>query len=166
MGMVPIPAGGNLFRDSSLTKPIQFAIPYLPGGGIGQATLVGTRPAASVAAVWALLKHLGRAGYREIVRRCMTLTGRLAEEVRKIEGLDLVLPPTLNMLGIKSTISKIQFVHDELKEMEWAPSLLHDHITAVVMPHITSQHVRDFVEDLRMTTSGGASSMLRKRIGI
>ena len=165
MGMAPIPAGGILFRDSSLSKAIEFTAPYLPGGETSQATIVGTRPGASVAAVWALLKHLGRAGYREIVRRCMALTWRLAEEVGTIEGLDLVLPPTLNMLGIKSTIFDIQLVHDELKERGWAPSLFPDHVTVVVMPHITSQHVRDFVEDLRIT-SRVRGSIVRESVGV
>jgi len=95
----------------------------------------------------------------------MALTWRLAEEVRTIEGLDLVLPPTLNILGIKSTIFDIQLVHDELKERGWAPSLFPDHVTVVVMPHMTSQHVRDFVEDLRIT-SRVRGSIVRESVGV
>ena len=51
-------------------------------GGTEHSTVLGTRSVASVVAVWALLKHLGRAGYTAIVEHCFWLTWKLAEAIQ------------------------------------------------------------------------------------
>jgi len=148
MGLAPIPAGGILFRDESLRKAITWNVSYLAGGETEQATLVGTRSGASVISVWALLKHLGREGYRKIVRRCMRLTWKLAREIPKIEGLDIVTEPTMNIVGLKSEILDIRHIARELRLRKWAVSLFPKHIRIVVMPHVQKNHIEKFLEDL------------------
>lgn len=148
MGLAPIPAGGILFRDESLRKAITWNVSYLAGGETEQATLVGTRSGASVISVWALLKHLGREGYRKIVRRCMRLTWKLAREIPMIEGLDIVTEPTMNIVGLKSEILDIRHIARELRLRKWAVSLFPKHIRIVVMPHVQKNHIEKFLEDL------------------
>lgn len=149
MGMAPIPAGGILFRDESLTEAITFEPPYLSGSGPRQITLVATRPGASVAAVWALLKHLGREGYRRIVAECMTLTDRLAQHLRGVEGVCLVMPPSLNIIGIKSTTIDLASLTSDLSRRGWAVSLFPNHIRMIVMPHNRLSDIENFVKDLK-----------------
>ena len=115
MGLAPIPAGGILFRNEKLRKTVAWNVSYLAGGKTEQATLAGTRSGASVIAVWSLLKHLGKEGYKRIVARCMRLTWKLAEEIREIKGLDIVTEPTLNIVGIKSKGFDIRQVGNELR---------------------------------------------------
>ncbi|PVX24569.1 MAG: tyrosine decarboxylase MfnA, partial [Candidatus Bathyarchaeum sp.] len=57
MGLAPIPAGGILFRDASISEAISMKVPYLFGES-KESTLLGTRSGASAVAVWALMKHL------------------------------------------------------------------------------------------------------------
>lgn len=150
MGLAPIPAGGILFRNSELQRKITWKVPYLAGGETTQTTFVGTRSGASVIAVWTLLEHLGREGYAKIVERCMRLTWRLTEEIRQIRGLDIMVEPTTNVVGIKSDATDVRHVARELRSRGWAVSLFPRHIRIVVMPHVREEHLESFVEDLRM----------------
>lgn len=153
MGLAPIPSGGILFRNAQLEKAVAWKVSYLAGGETEQATLVGTRSGASVIAVWALLKHLGKEGYKRIVERCMRLTQRLAGEIKDIKGLDLVVEPTMNIVGIKSELWDIRRIAQELRLRRWAVAVFPSHIRIVVMPHIKEQHIEEFLEDLKTITS-------------
>jgi tyrosine decarboxylase/aspartate 1-decarboxylase len=149
MGLAPIPAGGILFRNESLRKAVAWNVSYLAGGESEQATIVGTRSGASVVAVWALLKHLGKEGYKKIVRSCMDLTWKLAGEIQKINGLDIMTEPVMNIVGIKSEVLDIHRIAKELRLRKWAVSLFPNHIRIVVMPHVQKQHIEEFLEDLK-----------------
>ena len=152
MGFAPIPAGGILFRDSSIVEPIGMKVSYLAGGETNLTTLVGTRSGASAIAVWALLMHLGRAGYEAVVKRCMKLTWMLAEGVRQIDGVSLVTQPTINIVGIKSDVIDVQLITKELRKKGWAISRFPHHIRIVVMPHTKPSHIKAFLDDLREIT--------------
>ncbi|MCJ7721219.1 tyrosine decarboxylase MfnA [Candidatus Bathyarchaeota archaeon] len=149
MGLAPIPAGGILFRDQSLAEVVSTRIPYLSGDETEYATVLGTRSGASAVAVWALLKHLGRAGYRDVTKRCLNLTWKLVEEIQQIDGLHVVVKPTLNVLGIKSNRIDVQLIFRELRKCGWAVSLFSDYIRIVIMPHTKPAHIKRFIEDLK-----------------
>jgi tyrosine decarboxylase/aspartate 1-decarboxylase len=149
MGLAPIPAGGILFRNEELRKAIAWKVPYLAGGEIEQSTFVGTRSGASVIAVWALLRHLGREGYRKIVERCMRVTWKLAEGVKQVDGLDILTKPVTNVVGIKSEDFDIKLIAEKLREKGWAVALFPRYIRIVLMPHIHESHVERFLEDLK-----------------
>ena len=151
MGMCPIPAGGILFRDERIPQAISVDIPYLAGGNTVHETLVGTRSGASALAVWAMLKHLGRAGYRAIVKRCMELTHRLAEGIAAIEGVQLVMDPVMNIVGITSNQIDIGLLERRLREKKWAVARFSHHLRIVVMPHVKAVHIESFLEDLKCT---------------
>lgn len=149
MGLAPIPAGGMLFRNDKLREAVTWNISYLAGGEAKNATLVCTRSGASVIAVWALMKYLGREGYKRIVNRCMRLTRKLADEIPKIQGLDIMVKPTMNIVGVTSRVFDVRQVAQELRQMGWAVALFPKHIRIVVMPHILEKHIDEFVEDLK-----------------
>lgn len=149
MGLVPIPAGGILFRDVSMTEAISTRIPYLAGEEAEQFTVLGTRSGASAVAVWALLIHLGRAGYRGVVERCLRLTWKLIEGIQQINNLDIVSKPTLNVVGIKSDRIDVRLIFQELRNRGWAVSLFPNYIRIVIMPHTKPSHIKIFLEDLK-----------------
>jgi tyrosine decarboxylase/aspartate 1-decarboxylase len=149
MGLAPIPAGGIIFRNENLRQTVSWDISYLSGGETEQATLVGTRSGASAIAVWTAMKHLGREGYRRIVKNCMHLTLMLAEEIPKIRDLTIVTPPTMNVVGLKSETFDIGRIAQELRRRKWAVSLFPHHIRIVIMPHVHQEHVGKFLEDLK-----------------
>jgi tyrosine decarboxylase/aspartate 1-decarboxylase len=148
MGLAPIPAGGILFRNETLMKSVSVEVPYLAGGNTKQSTIVGTRSGASAVAVWALLKHLGREGYKAMVKRCMSLTRTLARGIENMNGVSLVTKPVMNIVGIKSDVLDIRFIAQKLREKGWAISLFPHHIRVVIMPHVKSAHIRRFLQDL------------------
>ena len=150
MGLAPIPAGGILFRDEATMRRVGKRVPYLAGGETEQTTLLGTRSGASAVTVWALLKHLGRRGYETVVKHCMKLTQRLAEGVKRIDGLNLVTQPTINIVGIKSDVVEIGLIAKELRNKGWAISLFPKHIRIVVMPHVKLLHIENFLNDLEL----------------
>jgi tyrosine decarboxylase/aspartate 1-decarboxylase len=148
MGLAPIPAGGILFRDAEMCEAVSMKVPYL-SGEMKQSTLLGTRSGASAVAVWALLKHLGRAGYAAVVERCLGLTWKLVEGIQRIDGLDIVTEPTMNVVGVKSDTVDVSLVFRELRKRGWAVSLFHNYLRIVVMPHTKPSHIKRFLEDLQ-----------------
>ncbi len=164
MGLAPIPAGGILFRDEDLRRRVAWNVAYLAGGETEQATLVGTRSGASVIAVWALLKHLGKEGYRGNVKRCMKLTIELVERIKKIEGLQIVTEPTMNIVGLRSDVFDLRQIVKELRLRGWAVSLFPEHIRIVVMPQIQKHHIERFLEDLYDVTDKLRSQRRRSSV--
>jgi tyrosine decarboxylase/aspartate 1-decarboxylase len=149
MGLAPIPAGGIVFRNEAMTKVVRVNVPYMSGGEVEQNTLLGTRSGASAAAVWTLLNYFGREGYAAIMKRCMKLTWKLAEEINQINGVSLVTPPTMNIVGIKSDVIDIQLIAQKLRNKGWAVALFPAYMRIVIMPHLKPAHIESFLEDLR-----------------
>jgi len=152
MGLAPIPSGGILFRNAEMMQSIMTRVPYLAGGETTHSTILGTRSGASVVAFWALLKHLGKEGYRTIVKSCVEQTVKLFEGVEEIRGIQPVTKPTINIVGIKSELIDIRTLAAELRGEGWAVSLFPNHIRIVVMPHVKSSHVKRFLECLEEKT--------------
>jgi len=148
MGLAPIPAGGILFRDDEFVRPIAFETPYLAGGGVRSFTITGTRPGGPIAAVWVLLRVLGRRGYREAVRECMRLTEML---VRGVEGeeLELLMRPVMNVVGVRAKRLSVREFSMRMKRLGWLLSEFPTHLRVVLMPHHTEELVKELLRDLK-----------------
>ncbi len=151
MGMVPIPAGGIIFREKRFVEAISVPAPYLAGGKVWQATITGTRPGANALAVWAMMKHLGFNGYREVVRRTMKLSRWFADELKKIPDVYLIREPVLNIVSFGTR--NLEKVEEELKKRGWGISAHRGYIRIVMMPHVRREHLEEFLEDLEDITS-------------
>lgn len=147
MGMVPIPAGGIIFREKKYIDAISVLAPYLAGGRIWQATITGTRPGANALAVWAMIKHLGFEGYKEVVRRAMELSRWFAGELKKIPGVYLIREPVLNIVSFGT--ENLETVEEELKRRGWGISAHRGYIRIVLMPHVRKEHLEEFLKDLK-----------------
>ncbi|MCW4007703.1 MAG: tyrosine decarboxylase MfnA [Candidatus Bathyarchaeota archaeon] len=156
MGMTPIPAGGILFRDSAVLDYIKTETPYLTEKW--QYTFAGTRSGASAAAAWAVFEHLGREGFKKIVRRCMRLTKFLSSRLEAL-GFTLVVQPQLNIVAFKAADTK-QLV-EKLRQHGWLVSYIPrlDCIRIVIMPHIRKRHLAAFLKDLSHIAQADASSL-------
>ncbi len=147
MGMVPIPAGGIIFRERKYMDVISVLAPYLAGGRIWQATITGTRPGANALAVWAMIKHLGFEGYKEIVRKAMELSRWFAGELKKMPGVRLIREPVLNIVSFST--ENLETVEGELKKRGWGISAHRGYIRIVIMPHVKREHLEGFLGDLK-----------------
>lgn len=152
MGLAPIPGGGILFRDKEDLDRIRFNQPYLAGGMGSIETITGTRPGASVVAVWGLLKHLGKAGYREVVRSCMENALSGYEEAKKLKGVSPMIKPVMNILGFQADHVKAEVVGERLRRKGYAVSVYPSHIRLVVMPHLERDHIISFLKELEAST--------------
>jgi tyrosine decarboxylase/aspartate 1-decarboxylase len=131
-----------LDRDKQYLEGITVDAPYLVN--LKYSTLSGTRNSAATAATYAVMHHLGREGYRSIVAKCMENTRHLATRVREL-GLELVIEPTLNILGIK--LNNANKVVDELIKNDWFVSRgqYPECLRIVVMPHVTREVIDEFI---------------------
>jgi len=156
MGLAPIPSGCLIFRSQRHLKAITKKIPYLRGASATQTSVLGTRPAASVLATWAIMKHLGRAGYRRTVRDCMDKTMLGKERVEDNPMLSLAIDPVMNILGIKSKEVPLEVVVKEMERKGWrmVTSPIPSSVRVVLMPHVSAGALNAFFNDLdRVSTT-------------
>ncbi len=145
MGMATIPSGVLLIRDTEHLQKIAVSSPYLTN--LRQASLSGTRCSAGAVSAYAVMKFLGREGYRNIVKECMETTDYIVKRVAKL-GFEVAQKPIMNIVCIK--MNEPRKVQDELSKLNWKVSRTRDPkcIRIVVMPHVTRKVVDEFIPDL------------------
>jgi tyrosine decarboxylase/aspartate 1-decarboxylase len=146
MGMSVIPSGGLLYRDERLMRSLEISAEYLTSQV--QSSLAGTRSGASAAATYAVMRHLGKEGYRLIVKKCMDNTMLLHKKM-SAAGLEPVIRPVLNIATFKAPDA--QTVRKRLCDMGWYVSTTSgpEALRMVVMPHVTEEVIEAFVADLK-----------------
>ncbi len=152
MGLAPIPTGGILFREKKYLDAMSIETPYLTEDR--QSTIVGTRTGASTAATWALMKYLGREGYRKISKECMEITEILYHGIID-SGFDVITEPQLNIVAFRSKQMSVDELAERLENLGWAVSISSypRAIRIIVMPHIKKKHVAAFIDDLKCIQS-------------
>ncbi|RXA18728.1 tyrosine decarboxylase MfnA [Methanosarcina sp. MSH10X1] len=151
MGLSTIPSGALLFRSPSFLDSLKVNTPYLTTKA--QFTLTGTRSGASAAATYAVMKHLGREGYRKNVQYCMQLTSKLVEEARKL-GFEPLIEPVMNVVALR--VPSPDLVRERLlRKFGWNVSITRNprSLRLVLMPHNTPQDVGEFLQDLEKVTA-------------
>jgi tyrosine decarboxylase/aspartate 1-decarboxylase len=155
MGINVIPSGGLFLRSEKIIQKMGFEIPYLAGGNFKHLHIVGTRPGGSVVSFWALMKYLGRKGFKQIIHRCMENTKYLSKRIKQIEGIKLAAEPLMNILGITTKNGKsICELDEKLREYDWMLGKFErfNLIRVVVMPHVKKSHLKAFGNDLETVT--------------
>lgn len=158
MGLAAQPAGGLLFRDPEVAHRVEVQIPYLAGGKSSQATLTGTRSGAAALAVWALIAHLGRAGYRDVVRESMEKTLRFADRVRKSFRLEEVVEPTMNILGLRPLCRDVPSFVARTRRDGWAIGEFLTHARIVFLPHLTDDRLEALFDELENCARASAKA--------
>lgn len=145
MGMSTIPSGGLLFREFSHLQNLQTKTPYLTTDT--QHSLTGTRSGAAAAGTYAVMKHLGMKGYRQIVGRCLELTRRAVERTQEF-GVRPLLDPVMNVAVLD--VGDTAAVRKALGQKGWYTSITRSPyaLRLVIMPHITSIRLEEFLDDL------------------
>ena len=151
MGLSTIPSGALLFRSPTFLNSLKVNTPYLTTKS--QFTLTGTRSGASAAATCAVMKYLGREGYRKNVQYCMQLTAKLVKEAREL-GFKPLIEPIMNVVALN--VPDPDLVRKQLlKEFGWNVSITRTprSLRLVLMPHNTAQDVEEFLKDLKKVIS-------------
>ncbi len=146
MGLSTIPSGGLLFRDAEHLKDLAVKTPYLTIQT--QYSLTGTRSGAAVASTYAVMKHLGRNGYKKIVDRTMELTDQLVKGARAM-SINPVIDPVMNIISLD--IPDVGSVRRQLlNDFGWHVSVTRnpEALRLVIMPHLNSDIIDTFLADL------------------
>lgn len=148
MGRTPIPAGCIMYRAEEIAGSSTTHVSYLAGGKTRQRTIVGTRSGAAVAAVWAALQHLGLDGFSRTVRECMRQTYFLKERIDSMAGIETVIDPVMNVLGIRPTESSSDELAGRLRRRGYALSQFPGFLRVTLMPHLSRPHIEQFLDVL------------------
>jgi tyrosine decarboxylase MnfA len=164
MGLSVIPSGVLVFKDESFLNlsldKIKVQTPYLTSKY--QSTLTGTRSGSSVAATYAVMKHLGFDGYKKNVAYCMDLVDHFKKELSKI-GLKPYISPKINIVvvSIENKNKKIADYTDYAEIEKIRSQLLEKYgwnvsatktipaLRFVLMPHVTKEDITRMISDLK-----------------
>ena len=146
MGYSAIPLGILAIREKKWINEICVETPYISSKK--QAGLLATRSGAPVTAAYAVIKYLGNNGYKNLVKNCMDLTHYTEERINEI-GLNLILKPNMNVIGIK--LKHPKQVVKELTKIGWKVNKMErlSAIRIVLMPHVTKKIIDEFIPDLK-----------------
>jgi tyrosine decarboxylase / aspartate 1-decarboxylase len=157
-GCAPVPAGYLLFRDQAALERLRFASHYQ--GTRDQFTLLGTRPGASLAAVYAALRHMGRSGYRQLVGQLFTARDRLRGRLED-HGHRLAYEPDLTILGVHVDRPADALAYLQQRRIIASVSKRLGILRVVVHRHLRDEHYAALLAHLdryRRTSRGGVAS--------
>lgn len=87
-GMAPKGASLLLVRDEALRRHHRFESRAWARGLYAAQTAQGTRPGGAVAGAWAVMRHLGIAGYEDCARRILAARAEIVAGIEAIPGLE------------------------------------------------------------------------------
>jgi sphinganine-1-phosphate aldolase len=139
-----------LHRNADLRRHQFFTYSGWNGGLYASPSMSGTRPGGPIAAAWAILKHLGEAGYLERTNTVMETTRSFLEAIQSIEGLYVLGNPLGPVFAFSSSNCNIYELGDALQAKGWRldrqqhPPALHCMVTPI---HATI--APQFIADLK-----------------
>ncbi|MEM1160768.1 MAG: pyridoxal-dependent decarboxylase, partial [Pseudomonadota bacterium] len=124
-GFCPKPASTVFYRRAEDLDRATFKADAWPNGPFQTATIAGTRPGGAVAAAWAVLNHLGEAGFQRLARH---LAGMVDQYVTGIEalGLRMIAQPDLTIINFAADDADIFQVAEAMAAKDWLPGLTRD----------------------------------------
>lgn len=150
MGRAVIQSGCILYKDKKTFDAVQIPVTYLSGGKTVHNSILGTRSGASIAAAWMVYNYLGEKGFKRGVDKLLKLTEWLTREVRSIEGINTIVDPEINIVGICSQGNvDIKQLLQDLRDKGWALSEWNDYIRITVMPHVKKSYLKRFLKDTK-----------------
>lgn len=139
-----------LHRDAEHLKRYQrFLYSGWPGGLYLSFAMAGARPAAPIAAAWAVMNHLGEEGYVRLAGRVRKATRRIQAGIAATPGLRLWGDPAMSVFAFGSDEFDIFAVGDRMDERGWHPDRQKGPDALHLMVSPEHDRVADrFVEDL------------------
>lgn len=130
-----------------------------PGGIYGSLAMAGARPAAPIAAAWAVMRYLGEEGYLRLARVIRDTTRRLQEGIAAIPPLYVVGEPVMSVFAFGAEGADVMAVGDVMDDRGWHLDRQHgpDALHLMVSPE-HHRIVEPFLEDLREAVARHGSS--------
>jgi sphinganine-1-phosphate aldolase len=111
-----------LFADAELRRRSHYACARWPGYTLANTTVQSSRSGGPVAGAWAVMRHLGRSGYRDLARRALEATRRVRAGVEALPELRILGAPQANVLSLAAADDRevdVFVVSDELRARDW-----------------------------------------------
>jgi sphinganine-1-phosphate aldolase len=111
-------ASSLFFRSAALRRRLTFDVSDWAGGRMVTPTLAGTRPGGAIAAAWAVMSHLGVAGYRK-KQGLVTQAREQIEAGVKAQGFTVMGAPQLGLMAFTRDDLDCVAVWARLRERGW-----------------------------------------------
>jgi glutamate/tyrosine decarboxylase-like PLP-dependent enzyme len=152
-------------RTRALRRHQTFTTDAWLGGTYGSSGVLGTKSGGAIAAAWAVMQHLGVAGYERLTRTALDATRRLAHGLRGTPGVILRAEPDTTLVCFGFATRDAFAVADALWRRGWyvdrqaPPPSLHCTVNAVHADRIDAflADLRAAMADVASTGSPGAS---------
>jgi glutamate/tyrosine decarboxylase-like PLP-dependent enzyme len=122
-------------RNRDTMKYQMFLYDQWPGGLYGSPAMAGARPAAPIAAAWAVMQYLGEAGYMRLAKVILDTTRKLRAGIDAIPGLHVIGSPDASLVAFGSDTLDVTAVGDVMDDKGWHldrqvnPTALHMMVT-------------------------------------
>lgn len=153
-GYAPKGVSMLLHRRHELRDAQYFACARWSGYAIVNATTLGSKSVAAMGAALAMLRHLGRRGYRERARAMWDATQRMVRAIDATRGVRLVARPDMNLLAFTADGEGDVFeLADRLAERGWHVQPTYAYGRSPAHVHLTidptnAEHVDALARDL------------------
>lgn len=129
-----------------------------PGGLYGSLALAGARPAAPIAAAWAVMNFLGMDGYVRLAKQTIETTRALQRGIEAL-GLQVIGEPAASVFAFGSSDTDIMAVGDVMDDKGWHLDRQHgpDALHMMVSP-AHERIVDEFLSDLRFAVEHAGES--------
>ena len=141
-----------LLQDADLEAWHRYSFDEWPAGTYATAAISGSRSGGGVASAWAVMNHLGAAGYRDIVGEILDVRRRYAEGIRAIPGLEIRGEPDgyLVVFGAQDAEIDIFAVDEAMEARGWLGGRLKDPPSLhLFLDRGHAESVDEYLADLR-----------------
>jgi glutamate/tyrosine decarboxylase-like PLP-dependent enzyme len=126
-GYTPRGASLLLLRDGEDVRFQGFEFSAWQTGVFNTQTVSGSRPAGAVAGAWAVMNHLGHAGYRTLTEQTLAGKQAIVEALDGVEGVALCGAPEGGIIGYRGTDGlDMHAVREGLAARGWQTGVLVD----------------------------------------
>lgn len=159
-GFCPKPSSAVFYRSAELHAFQEMVFDVWPSGRFGTQTLVGTRAGGAVAASWAVLRYLGREGYRRIATEVLAMRDAYIADLTRIPGMVIRGRPELANIAFGCDDIDMGQVSTRLGELGWVPGMVRDPPSLHLMMSLhhadaREAYVRDVTACVAAVRAGG-----------
>lgn len=157
LGYAPKGASVIMHRTKQLRQYQTFVFDDWLGGFYASPGIQGTRPGLPMATAWAVMRHLGIDGYKQLTRTTFEARARMVTGVRAIDGLIVLAEPEAQLVAISAAPSSdldVFAVGDALArrggwfhDRQTPPDSLHATVSAGNAP-VIDEYLADLAESV------------------
>jgi len=146
LGLMPVATGFLLVRDEEMLQAI-------PTEETVVHNITATKPGDHAAIAWAVMQRLGKNGYIESTRNVLSVVDLVAKGIREINGLRLMVIPSMTIVTFTSDIYDVGQIHQELKARGWGSTygIIRGvpRIRLSIHPHRDKEHAQQLLMALK-----------------